>query len=45
MHEIVPKLEAFSLNEIAKATGLSLAACLTDSRWGARPASVPLGLI
>ncbi len=25
--EIVPMLDAFSLNEIAKATGLSLAAC------------------
>jgi hypothetical protein len=25
--EIAPKLDAFSLNEIAKATGLSLAAC------------------
>jgi hypothetical protein len=25
--EIAPKLDAFTLNEIAKATGLSLAAC------------------
>lgn len=25
--EVVPKLDAFSLNEIAKATGLSLATC------------------
>jgi hypothetical protein len=33
--EIVPKLDAFSLNEIAKATGLSLAAC-SRIRSGAR---------
>jgi len=35
LREIVPKLDAYSLSQIAKATGLSLAAC-SRIRAGAR---------
>jgi hypothetical protein len=31
--EIAPKLDAFTLKEIAKATGLSLAACALKRRF------------
>jgi hypothetical protein len=41
--EIAPKLDAFTLAEIAAATGLSLAACFADSDWEAGPASEALG--